>query len=110
MRPSPTLQWVALAAWLHISAAGAAETVEVQIRDYRFEPATVQVRPGDTVRWVNGEKRTSHSVLFEGPQGMESERLFPGESWSRRFDQPGRHPYRCGPHPEMEGVVEVRAD
>lgn len=87
-----------------------ADTVEVRIRDYRFEPAAVRIRPGDTVRWINDEKRTSHSVLFEGPQGFESERFFPGESWSRRFEQAGSHPYHCGPHPEMHGVVEVGAD
>lgn len=87
-----------------------ADTAEVRIRDYRFEPASIQVRAGDTVRWINDEKRTSHSVLFEGPAGFESERFFPGESWSRRFEQPGSYPYRCGPHPEMHGVVEVKAD
>jgi len=80
---------------------------EVRIREYRFSPAEVRVRPGDTVRWTNDEKRTSHSILFTGAGGLESERLFPGESWERRFDTPGRHEYRCGPHPEMNGVVVV---
>ena len=92
------------------AAALAGGTVEVMVRDYRFEPATVVVHPGDTVRWVNGEKRVSHSVYFEGPEEKESERFFPGESWSRRFDKPGRYSYHCGPHPEMQGVVEVKAD
>ena len=90
-------------------SAATAETVEVAIRDFRFEPARVSIRAGDTVRWTNHEKRASHSVLF--PAGaLESERLFPGESWSRRFDSPGSQVYHCGPHPEMEGVVEVRGD
>lgn len=92
-----------LAVWAPL--AGAA-TVEVTIREYRFEPATVTVRPGDTVRWVNGEKRVSHSIYFTNP-ALESDRLFPGESWSRTFTEAGRQPYHCGPHPEMEGVVVV---
>ncbi|MCE1181317.1 MAG: hypothetical protein LWW81_03285 [Rhodocyclales bacterium] len=25
----------------------------------------------------------------------------------RRFEQPGRYPYQCGPHPEMKGVILV---
>lgn len=85
----------------------AQQTVEVSIQHYRFEPALVRIRAGDTVKWINQEKRTSHSVLFSAEQGGESERLFPQESWQRRFDTPGRYPYNCGPHPEMTGAVEV---
>jgi plastocyanin len=87
----------------------AQQTVEVVIQNYRFEPAEVRVRVGDTVRWTNQEKRTSHSVLFSSEQGGESERFFPQESWQRRFDAPGMYPYSCGPHPEMKGVVVVVA-
>lgn len=87
----------------------AQQTVEVVVQNYRFEPAEVRIRPGDSVRWVNQEKRTSHSVQFSAEQGGESERFFPQESWQRRFDAAGRYPYSCGPHPEMKGVVEVVA-
>lgn len=81
--------------------------VEVGIKDYHYHPHELRVKVGDTVKWVNQEKRTSHSILFLGPQGFESERIFPDESWRRTFDKPGRHEYSCGPHPEMKGVVEV---
>lgn len=84
-----------------------ADTVEVTIRDYQYEPAELTVRVGTTVRWVNDEKRVSHSVLFTGPGGFESERFFPGESWEYTFDKPGSYPYSCGPHPEMHGIVTV---
>jgi plastocyanin len=87
--------------------AMADEAVEVRIADYKYAPAELQVKPGTTVRWINAEKRTSHSILFTGPGGFESERIFPGESWQRTFDKTGRFPYSCGPHPEMQGVVEV---
>jgi plastocyanin len=97
-----------------LAAAGAAgltraqgQVVVVEIRDYKYLPALVSIKPGTTVRWVNQEKRTTHTVRFLGPDGIESERLFPGESWERRFDKPGTHPYVCGPHPEMKGSVEV---
>jgi plastocyanin len=83
------------------------ETVEVGIVEYKFVPAELKVRRGTTVTWVNKEKRTSHSVLFLEPGATESERLFPGESYTRTFDRPGRYPYRCGPHEEMQGLIEV---
>lgn len=82
-------------------------TVEVIISDYRYQPERLVVKAGTTVRWVNREKRTTHTVRFTGPGGLESERLFPGDSWERRFDQAGLYPYTCGPHPEMKGVVEA---
>lgn len=83
------------------------QTVEVVIQNYSFQPQLVQIKVGDTVKWVNREKRTSHSVVFSVEQGGESERFFPDESWQRSFDAPGRFLYHCGPHPEMTGVVEV---
>lgn len=88
-------------------AAGAAEPVVVDIRDYKFIPAALTVKAGTTVKWTNSEKRTTHSVLFTGDGGYESERLFPGEAWQRTFDKPGRYAYTCGPHPEMKGLIEV---
>lgn len=90
-----------------VSFHAAAQTVEVAIREYKFEPAELKIKVGTTVKWTNQEKRTSHSVLFTGPAGFESERMFPGESWQRTFDKPGSHAYTCGPHPEMKGRIEV---
>ena len=82
-------------------------TVEVTIQNYLFSPAEVRIKSGDTVKWINREKRTSHSVLFPAENGLESERLFPQEFWQRTFSQPGSYRYRCGPHEEMKGVVVV---
>ena len=84
-----------------------AETVEVRIVGQRFVPAQVVIKARDTVRWLNEEKRSNHSVLFSDEDGLESERIFPGESWQRVFNRPGTYPYRCGPHPEMTGSVHV---
>ena len=100
-----TLAGIAL--WPLARAALAAETVEILIQDYKFTPALLTVKAGTTVKWTNREKRTTHSVLFSGPGGFESERLFPGESWQRAFDTPGSYPYGCGPHPEMKGAIVV---
>ena len=88
-------------------AAAAQKPVEVTIREYRFTPQEVRIKTGDTVKWINTEKRTSHSVLFPAESGLESERLFPDESWQRTFKQPGTYKYRCGPHEEMTGTVIV---
>lgn len=85
----------------------AEKIVEISVEKYTFTPAEVSIRVGDTVKWVNREKRTSHSVLFPDEGGRESERFFPDESWQRQFNLPGKYPYTCGPHPEMKGLVVV---
>ena len=88
-------------------SALAQNMTEVRIENYKYEPAEVTIKAGDTVRWVNREKRTSHSVVFPKEGGLESERMFPDESWQRRFDKAGRYEYHCGPHPEMKGSIVV---
>ena len=93
--------------FLLLALAANAETVIVQVEQMLYKPATVRIKPGDTVRWVNAEKRTSHSVLFPAESHSESERFFPGEHWERKFMKAGTYPYICGPHPEMKGVVIV---
>ncbi|HNT39050.1 MAG TPA: cupredoxin domain-containing protein [Rubrivivax sp.] len=89
-----------------VARAVDAVVVEVRIAANRFEPAKVTVGTGATVRWINDERRTSHSVRFPA-EGIESERMMPGEQWERRFERAGRYPYECGPHPEMKGEIVV---
>ena len=104
MRQGGALAVLALAPFL----VHAGQTVEVGIENYKFSPPEVSIRVGDTVKWINREKRTSHSVVFPQEGGLESERMFPDESWQREFLKAGRYDYTCGPHPEMKGAVIVR--
>lgn len=98
---------LATALGLASSAPVAGAEIEVAIENMRFDPPALKVRAGTAVIWVNREKRTNHSVLFEQENGLESDRLFPGEIYRRTFERPGTYPYRCGPHPEMRGLIEV---
>ncbi len=91
-----------------LSFSALADSVtEVRIEGYKFLPPAVTIKAGDSVRWTNHEKRTSHSVVFPAEGGLESDRLFPDESYQRRFERAARYEYHCGPHPEMTGVVVV---
>jgi len=88
-------------------AVAGGETTVVSIKDFKFNPAEITVPVGATVRWENDEKRQYHSVWFEAQGDPEPDYFFPGESYERTFDRVGAFPYRCGPHPEMTGVVTV---
>ncbi len=107
-RPAPPPDAGLLAvALLMLANSAAAETVSVTIREYRYQPAEITVRAGDSVRWINDEKRQYHNVWFEQSGEPEPPYLFPEETYERAFPKAGTFPYRCGPHPEMTGVVQV---
>lgn len=72
---------------------------------YVFCPPGITVKAGSKVTFVNVDKRTSHSAWFRTLGQDESPRLFPEESWSITFDQPGEYPVLCGPHWEQEKMV-----
>lgn len=74
-----------------------------------FEPASITIKPGDTVTWVNN-KMAPHNVIFEAPGGdkavadkLSHDQLTfsPGENYSTTFtsDMPaGEYSYYCAPH------------
>ncbi len=75
---------------------------------YNFCPTEITVQVGTTVRWVNVDKRTSHSVIL--PDEPESDRAFPEEMLEFTFLVAGDQAYLCGPHWEtqkMIGMVRV---
>ncbi len=81
--------------------------VEVKMLKYKFIPETLNIKVGQTVRWMNTEKRQYHSVWFEQQGEEESDYMFPNDTLDKQFLKPGRYPYRCGPHPEMVGNIIV---
>jgi len=79
----------------------------VIIKDFKFIAQEITVKRGSTITWENREKRQYHSVWFEALGEEEPDYIFPDESYEREFNEIGSFPYRCGPHPEMTGIVHV---
>ncbi len=80
-------------------------TVVLMYRD-TFCPQQLTVKRGSRLRWINVDKRTSHSVWFKEAGQAESERKFPEEFVEMTVDwPPGDYPYLCGPHWEKEGMI-----
>lgn len=88
----------------HPSAEEEGVTVALMYK-YTFCPVTLEVPLGTTVRWVNVDKRTSHSTWFRDEGQPESERLFPEETAEQTFDVPGEWGYLCGPHWESHDMI-----
>lgn len=84
------------------------KTVEVAIRDFLYEPATVSIRVGQSVSWTNYDEAPHDAVAFPGKGTWKTPLLKINESASQVFREPGVYPYYCSVHPAMRGTVEVR--
>ncbi len=79
--------------------------VDVQISGFRFVPAVITIKAGDTVRWTNKDK-VSHTATADD-QGFDTGLLAPGQPGEMTFDKPGVYDYHCTPHPGMRAQVVV---
>ncbi|MCK0143906.1 plastocyanin/azurin family copper-binding protein [Aliiroseovarius sp. F20344] len=84
-------------------SAEAEGVIVVKMYKYNFCPAELVVPVGTTVRWVNVDKRTSHSVIV--PNEPESDRAFPEEAIEFTFLTEGDQEYLCGPHWETQKMI-----
>jgi amicyanin len=76
----------------------------IRIKNFAFDPSSIRVKVGSTVRWVNQDS-VPHRILFT--DGADSTVLAGSQSWSRKFDLAGTYDYACTIHPAMQGTVIV---
>ena len=87
------------------SPAGEQEC-RVNIENFAFVPATIEIEVGTTVTWENHDTAPHTATADDGT--FDSDELAQGETFSYTFDQPGEFPYFCEIHPNMTGTVIVR--
>jgi plastocyanin len=85
--------------------AAPAGTSSFAIRDFTFQPSTIRVPVGSTVRWVN-QGLAPHTVT-DRAGSFDSGFIEAGGSWSNTFGQPGTFAIWCVIHPDMTGRIEV---
>jgi plastocyanin len=91
-------------------APAAAETYTVKMGSdsglLQFDPSTLTIKAGDTVKWVNN-KLAPHNVVFDSSKMDEAVAtkmshkslvFSPGESYQSTFSEPGEYSYYCEPH------------
>ena len=79
----------------------------VRMAGSRFEPATLTVAPGSTVRWFNDDA-LPHTVTA-ADSSWDSGNLAPGGTFEHQFDSPGTYAYLCRYHPGQTGTIVVAA-
>ncbi len=99
-----------IAAGLILTTSAWAETHVVEMKKHKFVPAEITIKVGDTVQWLNTERRQYHTIWFKAQGEKESVEYYPDEKYEKTFDTAGDFPYICGPHHEdydMKGIVHV---
>ena len=86
-------------------AAKPAATVPIQ--SFKYKPATVQVRAGGRVTWVNRDAAGHTATFTAGPSKLDTDRLGKGQRATLTFPKAGRYAYVCAFHAFMKGEVVV---
>src|SRR5262245_32392952 len=73
-----------------------------------FNPATLTIKAGDSVVWVNKDV-VSHTATAQEAKGFNSGTVAPGKSWKHVFKTKGDFPYICTFHSiNMKGTLKVQ--
>jgi plastocyanin len=86
--------------------ATTAGTVQAQIKDFAFTPASISAKVGDTITWTNNDTTPHTPALDDGTCSTDA--LSQGAKGSLTFSAPGTYPYHCAIHPTtMKGTIVV---
>ncbi|MCF6251807.1 MAG: plastocyanin/azurin family copper-binding protein [Methylococcaceae bacterium] len=76
----------------------------VEISGFAFVPKKLEVKPGDTITWVNKDI-VPHNIVESIDQSVISPDLATGETYTFVVKKP--MVYHCGLHPSMKGKLSL---
>ena len=83
-----------------------ADANEIVIQNFSFEPATLTVKAGTKVTWVNRDEEPHTATATD--KRFNSKTLENGDTFSTELTQPGTYKYYCALHPKMTGQIIVK--
>jgi plastocyanin len=89
------------------SASTDCASTTVDIRDFAFEPVTVEVGRCGSVVWRNGDDQAHTSSADEGARWSTGNIAAGASSEPVTFDEAGTFTYHCALHPFMKATVKV---
>ncbi|HEY0382474.1 MAG TPA: cupredoxin domain-containing protein [Candidatus Elarobacter sp.] len=92
---------------LTAAAPSAGSGAVVHIRDDAFVPASITVKAGDKVTFVNDDD-DAHTATADDAS-WDSEGLNQRQKWMHAFAKAGKIAYHCTVHPMMHGTIVVTA-
>ena len=88
------------------TTAPAGTGLSVSISGFKFTPASLTIKVGETVTWTNADS-AMHTVVADDVS-FKSGDLATGASFSFKFSTAGTFTYICGVHPTMKGTIIVQ--
>jgi plastocyanin len=79
--------------------------VDVAISGYAFSPATLTIKVGTIVKWMN-QDTVGHTVVADD-KSFSSGNLNQGDSFSFTFNTAGTYAYHCSVHSNMKATITV---
>jgi plastocyanin len=108
MLPIRSAAAVAIAGAALAAASGAfaepAKKHVVTIENMRYEPASLVVKKGESITWVNKDI-FPHTVSAAGK--FDSKEIAPNARWIYRSTKAGEFSYICTLHPNMKATLKV---
>jgi plastocyanin len=77
----------------------------VNIQGMRFGSGSITIKAGESVTWTNSE-RMPHTVTANDGS-FSSSALNAGDTFTQKFDKPGKYTYYCQYHPMMKAEIIV---
>ena len=92
-----------------VAAQAKATDIVISQKGKKFVPGTVQAKVGDTLTFVNEEKRKRHNVYSKtaGFKYLKIRKQKPGDRDSVTLKNAGTATIRCALHPKMKLTVVV---
>lgn len=87
-------------------SGGPPSNAQVSITKTGFQPASVEVKAGGAVTWTNHDA-TSHTVTADD-MSYDSQAIFPGKTYTQRYDRPGTYAYYCRYVTTLKGTVTIK--
>jgi plastocyanin len=78
---------------------------KVSIKDFAFSPATVTIKPGESVEWTNADAAPHTATDVAG--SFDSGTLATNEKFTRKFATAGTFTYHCTIHSMMATATVV---
>lgn len=78
--------------------------VSVSIKNFAFNPQTLTIDRGTTVKWTNNDD-VAHKIKSDT---FNSDYLNNGNTYEFTFTKSGTYPYSCAIHPSMTATITVR--
>jgi plastocyanin len=88
-------------------SGGTGPGTQVSMKDIKFNPGTVTIKPGGKVTWTNDDS-VGHDVTADDFESGSPGGIDGGSTFSHTFKKAGTYNYVCSVHPGMKGTVKVK--